>query len=291
LASDDAAQLVALKPPPIRVAVDASDPFFFENSVMAFSHGQDLLSLVDGTAEGSEFDVTLAKGTAPDAPLAIIFEPTGESVWWKSLGDEVEVGAARVLVENHPALRHLEPAAITFVGARQITPPAGAQILVVDDRDTPLIYLARREGHSAMVVNIDPLAADFYFSAWFPVLIHSAATYLAGRDLPLAASYKLGAPVPIPGARDDSIARVTFDEANSKEVRGKWWDGAEQLGFFHIENETGTWPVGISLLAAEETLLDNRAAASTDGPGYLLTILAIVALTAESLLYHRRKVG
>ena len=37
LASDNTAQLAAIRPPPIRIAVDASDPFFFENSVIAFN--------------------------------------------------------------------------------------------------------------------------------------------------------------------------------------------------------------------------------------------------------------
>lgn len=298
LAADNTARLVAIKPPPIRVAVDASDPYFFENSVVAFSAGHDLLALVDAASEDARPDVTLAKGTTPEARLAIIFQPAGESPWWSELGDEVEAGAPRVVVEDHPALRHLDPAAITFVGARQLTPPEGAQILVTDDRDLPLIYIASRGDRSAVVVNIDPLAADFYFSAWFPVLVHSAAAHLAGRELPLAAAYRPGDAVPVPGARDDTVSKLSLSETDQTDVRGKWWTGPERIGFFELENESGTWPVGVSLLATEETMLDNAAATSTEkplsrgrAPAYLLTVLAIVVLTGESLLYYRRKVG
>ena len=58
------------------------------------------------------------------------------------------------------------------------------------------------------------------------------------------------------------------------------------------------WPLAVSVLASEESLLDNQSSTSSDkplsrgrAPGYLLSVLAIVILTAESLLYHRRKVG
>jgi hypothetical protein len=305
LAADNTAQLVAIRPPPVRMAVDATDPFFFENSVLAFAEGHDLLALV-GDDDESPADVSLAKGAAPDMPHAIIFQPEGDSPWWSDLGDEVEVAAPRVIAEDHPALRHLDPAAISFVGARQLTPPEGAQVLVTDERGVPLIYVASRGGQSAVVVNIDPLAADFYFSAWFPVLVHSAGTYLVGRELPLAASYRPGDAVPIPGARDDTFSQLNNLERQvdaqlstlNTQLHGKWWTGAADLGFYQLENESGDWPVGISLLAAEETMLDNTDATNTDkplsrghAPAYWLTVLAIGVLAAESLLYHRRKVG
>ena len=62
----------------------------------------------------------------PNSELAVIFQPAGESDWWSELGDEVEAGAARVLIENHPVLRHLDATSILFVGACPIAPAAGA---------------------------------------------------------------------------------------------------------------------------------------------------------------------
>jgi len=319
LASDNTAQLAAIRPPPIRVAVDASDPFFFENSIVAFSQGTDLLTLVtgrspDGTNTNQEDEksvhVTLAKGSAPEVPRAIVFQPEGEGPWWSNLGEEVATGAPRVLVEGHPALRHLDPTAISFVGARQLTPIEGAQVLVADENDLPLIYKATRGDRSVLVVNIDPLAADFYFSAWFPVLIHSAATHLVGREWSLAASYRPGDAIPIPGATEESLSQFTLSRwqpdgeqlsaasSEKSEVRGKWYSEANRIGFYEIENSSGTWPVGVSLLADEESLLTDSDTKSTEkplsrgfAPAYLLTVLAIVVLAAESILYHRRKVG
>ena len=53
-----------------------------------------------------------------------------------------------------------------------------------------------------------------------------------------------------------------------------------------------------SLLSQSETLLENEQVEDTSkpisrghAPAYWLTVLAIVVLTIESLLYHRRKVG
>lgn len=330
LESDNLAYLSANQPPPVRVAVDASDRFFLEHSVLAFSQGKNLLTLVTSPAQNippSETDssaqpqiannphITLAKGATPDAPLAILFQPEGNSPWWSHLGNEVETGTPRVIAEGHPVLRHLDPATISFVGARQLTPIEGAQVLVADENDLPLIYKATRSGRSVVVVNIDPLAAEFYFSAWFPVLVHSAATHLAGREIPLAASYRPGDAIPIPGASEKSVSQFyrvdpqTSDErpgdnrlpestSEKSDVQGKWLSAADRIGFYEIKNASGKWAVGVSLLASEETVLTNANAESTNkplrrghAPAYLLTVLAIAVLTIESLLYHRRKVG
>lgn len=335
LASDNTAHLVALRPPPIRVAVDASDPFFFENSVLAFSQGNgtqgggaqghDLLTLADRltagktasdeTAENSPemasgAEVTLAMGTTPEATRTILFQPAGDGPWWSELGEEVVTGAPRVIAEDHPVLRHLNIASISFVGARQLVPIEGAQVLVADENEVPLIYKATRGERSVVVVNIDPLAADFYFSAWFPVLIHSAATHLVGRELPLAASYRPGEAIPIPGAGEKSVSQFLRSElptsdtnslkptTNDTEVHGKWFSEADHIGFYEIENRSGVWPVGVSLMATEESLLNNDSDERTTkplsrgrAPAQWLTLLAIVVLAAESLLYHRRKVG
>ena len=206
LSTDNVAYLVAAHPDPLRIAVKSEDRFFLENSVLAFSRGADLLTLVREKPE-----VVLANGVAPDGDKVLIFQPTGESPWWKDLGDEVEAGAPRLMVENHPALRHLDPLSISYVGARRLTPPPGAQVLVADDRGLPLIYRARHDNRTAIVVNMNPVAGNFYFSAWFPVLVYSASMDLAGRENPLAATYRPGDAAPIPGG--DGEDRLNMDNA------------------------------------------------------------------------------
>jgi hypothetical protein len=300
LAVDNTAYLFLAKPQAVRVAVESSDRFFLENSVQAFSQGESLLTLVKENP-----DVVLAKGAAPKADFSIIFQPAVESIWWTKLGDEVAAGAPRVLVEDHPALRHLDPSSIPFVGARQIAPIAGAQILVADDSGLPLIYKARHGNQTAVIVNLDPVAAEFYFSAWFPVLVHSAVTHLAGHETTLAAAHRSGEPVLIPGGRGDVTTkiippvvheRVSPDE--SVQVTGELFRGGNELGFYALENSTGKFTVGESLLSASETLLNNESSRSNNqplsrgqSPAGWLTVLAIIALSAESILYHRRKVG
>jgi hypothetical protein len=300
LADDNTAYLMVAKPDPIRVKVESPDPFFLENSVQAFARGEQLLTLVK---EGAA--VVLAKAAAPKTELAIIFQPTGESDWWTKLGDEVEAGAARVLIEGHPVLRHLDATSIPFVGARQITPAAGAQILVTDDSGLPLIYKARHGNRTAVVVNIDPVAAEFYFSAWFPVLVHSAVTHLAGRENPLAAAYRPGVAVPIPAGRDDVVTKITAPQQTKTdspvaklETTGAWFRGIDKLGFYKLENSAGKYTIGASLFSPAESLLNNDEVAERHeaisrgrSPAAWLTLLAIVALAAESILYHRRKVG
>jgi hypothetical protein len=294
LPSDNTAYLAALHPDPIRMAVRSEDRFFLEKSVEAFSRSAGLLTLVSDKP-----DIVLATASVPkDDAKAILFHPTGKSPWWKDLGEEIEVAAPRVLVKNHPALRHLDPTSIPFVGARRLTPPPGAQILVADDHGLPLIYAARRDSHAAIVVNMDPVAAEFYFSAWFPVLVHSASTYLAGRETPLSATYRPGDSAPIPGASEDTVSTWTTAAGKETQVRGKWLTLDDQLGYSELSNASGHWFVGSSLLAETETLLDNKEASSTSesisrgrSPTQWLTLLAIVVLASESVLYHRRKVG
>jgi hypothetical protein len=300
LSEDNTAYLVVAKPDPIRVAVESPDPFFLENSVQAFARGEQLLTLVKDSPA-----VVLGKSVAPKADLAIIFQPIGDSDWWTKLGDEVEAGAARVLVEGHPVLRHLDATSIPFVGARQITPAAGAQVFVADDNGLPLIYKARHGNRTAVVVNIDPVAAEFYFSAWFPVLVHSAVTHLAGRENSLAAAYRPGESVPIPAGRDEILTKIAppqpikSDSAATRlETTGAWFRGIEKLGFYTLQNPAGKHTIGASLFSPAESLLNNDEVADKHeaisrgrSPTAWLTLLAIVALAAESILYHRRKVG
>jgi hypothetical protein len=190
-----------------------------------------------------------------------------------------------------------------------------------------------------VVVNIEPVAAEFYFSAWFPVLVHSAVTHLVGHETVLPAAHRSGDPIRIPGGRDDVVTKISlpspvarrnqasnqftsrrehvrpatnpptnassFSPVGDSEssttftsVTGDTFRAASSVGFYTLENASGIFTVGNSLLTSAETLLNNEASQSNNealsrgySPAMWLTALAIVALTAESVLYHRRKVG
>lgn len=293
LTEDNTAFLCARRPPPIPITVESSDQFFFQQCVLAFSGEAGLLSLVEENPQ-----LVLAKAQSTTAERAIIFQPAGESTWWSDLGNELENIVPRVLIEDHPLVRHFDPASVVYLGARQLQAPAGAQVLVASDGGVPLIYLVNQTGKKAVVVNIDPVAAEFYFSAWFPVLVHSAALHLAGREDPLLATYPVGDLVPIPGAENDSFTDVAAPDGATASIRGKQFNELEQLGFYHATREKDHWEIGCSLLAEQETLLGNEEIVETSdpitsgsSPAQWLTILAVVVVTAESVLYHRRKVG
>lgn len=289
LAADNRAYLVARRPEPVRVSVAAENRFFFERSVAAFSNTE-LLQLVDSNEQ-----IVLCEGLAADAERVIVFHPQGESPWWSELGEELDALAPEVLIEEHPIIRHLDATTIRFTGARRLAAPAGSQTLVAADDGTPLVYVARNAGRSAVVVNLDPQAAEFFFSAWFPVLVHSAATHLADRGETPLASYAPGMSAKLPGESPESLAAP---DKTTIAVSGDRFDQFQQLGFYGSREEGAPALLSSSLLAKDETLLDNASATETSQPiasgrplAYWLTLLAIGLLTGESLLYHRRKVG
>ena len=276
LAADDRAYLSVTEPPPLRVAVESEDAYFLEHSVLAFGGSAGPLRLVEEDPE-----VIVAKGR-PDgeARLSVLFQPTGESEWWEELGAELGAVVPRVEVPDHPALRYLDVQALSFAGARSLRAPVGSLILVAGDRGEPLIYSVTHGERSAFVINLDPGQADFYLSAWFPVMVHAMATSLAGRADELAVTYAPGATVNIPGVGEERYGPL------------------EGPGFVEIENRAGSWLIACSLLAPSETLLDNSAVVDTSQPirrglppWVWLIIAAVVLVTLEELLYHRRKVG
>lgn len=299
LEKDNVAWLAVPEIRPVRVQVAAEDRFFFQTSVLAFERGSGLLQLVDENPE-----IVIDKGSAPStsqAELSVIFTPDGDSPWWKTLGGETVAVAPRVMIEDHPVLRHVDVASIAFIGAREIVPADGSLVLVESESGAPLIYRASHDGKTALVINLDPIASEFYFSAWFPTLIHGTSTYLAGRQEELAAVYRPGDSAPVPGYRDSNSPKaiVTLPDGESTaDVFGGEFGPIESLGFYEMENPSGAWPLGSSLITAAESVLDNAAIAATaepvsrgHAPAYWLVVLAILLLIGESILYHRRKVG
>ncbi len=289
---DNVAYLVARKDPPIAVDVVAADRFFLNQSVLAFSHQSGLLELVDKDSQ-----ITLALGVAPEVPRAIVLGPSGESPWWEDLGSEIDVAAPRLVVEDHPVLRHIDPTTIRFVGAKQLVAPPGSQVLVESETGIPLIYVVTKTGASSVVVNLDPVAAEFYYSAWFPVLVHSAAIHLGGREEPLLAVYNPPATVSIPGFDDQAPTTQTTPEGQQEPLSSRTI-AIDSLGFYEIESGQQQWLLSSSLLSAEESMLNDEELAETEqpiaqgsAPAHGLTLFAILLLTVESLLYYRRKVG
>ena len=196
---------------------------------------------------------------------------------WSKVGEEIAAPVPKVLAKDHPLLRYLDAETMTFAGARQITAPTGAVVLVADESGPPLIYLMRQGAQTVCVVNLDPLAAQFYLSAWFPVLIHNAAAHLTHREDMPPATLPTGSSARVPGIADPTPYGPLLTTG------------------FH---ETGEWTFAASLVSPEESLLKNdtlkesvKPIASGEAPSYWLLVLALGVLVGESILYDRRKVG
>ena len=145
LAKDNTAYLIAAAHRPISVNIAAKDRFFFESCVQAFSGSEGILTLSEEPGQ-----LVLAESLSPEVPLAIIFNPAGDSRWWDDLGDPVsESVVPRTAIEDHPALRHLDASAMPFVGARSLVAPEGSLVLVESDRGLPLIYQMNAGARSA----------------------------------------------------------------------------------------------------------------------------------------------
>ncbi|MGJ8723199.1 MAG: vWA domain-containing protein [Roseibacillus sp.] len=273
----------------IRVAVASEQPYFFERSLEAFSRAGGLQMTSPDSAE-----VILTDQGQTAANQLIVFSPQGESVWWQDLGDTLEPPVPLIKAEGHPLLRHLEAEGINFTGARQLTAPEGSVVLVESETGVPLLYKARHEGQRALIVNLDPPAAEFFLSPWFPVLVYDGARNLTGEESSLRTVYPVGSRIPFPTTGESEPLWTNpsqkITQTNEAEVREsglhKLQLGAEQRLF------------GVSLLRSEETLLDGSGPAGSDVPlergqllGWWLLALALILVSAESILYHRRKLG
>ena len=136
-----------------------------------------------------------------------------------------------------------------------------------------------------MVINLDPDEGDFFLSPWFPVIVHNAATALAGRGSPPQSVFGTGSVATIAGGATPPLGKVRTDETFLVNHSGHW------------QAASGAW-FGGALLSEPETVLDAKGPAATalpiergHPPLVWLLVLALVLLAGESLLYHRRKVG
>jgi hypothetical protein len=272
--------LAARRPVSIRIA--AKDDYFFGRCVDAFALTGGLLIRVD---QGG--DLVIVQGAAPADGQLLVFAPEGESPFWKTIGDGIEVQAVESKVRDHPLVRNLDLDAIRFEGARKITPADGSLILATSESGAPLIWKSQAAGRTAVVVNLDPAQGDFFLSPWFPAMIHGAAFHLADRAEPMLAVYSTGTRLTSPGAYSNPSGAV-FKDAMVLEKRGR----------HQIDRAGIVTPFGSALLDEAESRLDATGPAASAKPvaqghplAFWLLVIAIIVLVSESLLYHRRKAG
>lgn len=292
LEADNTAHLIAHREPPIHVRVAAVESYFFDRAVEAFS---DLGGGLEAVADGGDIALSY-RGVAGEAPRSILFAPQGDSPWCSDLGDEIEAAAPRVLVEKHPVVQNIDPLSIGFAGARRLAAPKGSEVLVESEAGVPLIYVAKRSGKSAIVVNLDPVAAEFYYSAGFPVLVQAGAKHLMGRTDPPAASYPPSSPVRLPGVTAGATVEIARDGSGPLEPTTS--PSLPGPGFYTARSGERRWLLACSPLSVDESLLTPAIETAEETElvsgvriDHWLVVAALVGVTLESVLYHRRKVG
>ncbi|MCF7973468.1 MAG: BatA and WFA domain-containing protein [Phycisphaerae bacterium] len=295
LALDNRALMILQPQRPIRVQVVCDEPFFLTHSILAFARTSgDLTCVTDGA------DVVLASGVIPDAQQAVIFNPPEGTSWCGRFGSEVDRVRAQVQVQDHPVLRHCDIETLPFIGARQVELPEGSLVIAKNTDEVPLIYRVRDNERSALVINMDPQDSEFYYSAWFPVLVYNAAGTLMGRQQPLASAVPTGQSVEIPTLDlDNETTEVRInDQREAFRIHGQIYGPIRRIGFHSLNNRTGQWSFGADLFSPQETLLNNPETQTTANAirrgrpmSVLLAGLAIALLLAEAILYHLRKVG
>ena len=275
----------------VGVRIHASNPWFFQHCIQAFSRTGGLLELQQKNAA-----VTLAEGkVVSETPITIIFHPQGESTWWSNLGEEISSVVPKVLYPDHPIVRHLDISGIPFAGARKLTAPKKSLILVEAQDGTPLIYQSSQNGKSVVVLNMDPAQADFFLSPWFPAIIHSCTLHLAGRESRVAPLYTTGDSFTIPGNGSEAV--ITRPDGKKETLPSGSSITLSRAGAYHCSSGKDQWAFGAALLSPPDTHLQitsntsTRPLASGWPPSLWLLCAAILLLVIESILYHRRKVG
>jgi hypothetical protein len=292
LASDDIAPLGLNAPQPIPVQVVAKNPFFFQQCIAAFSRADSLFEIIDDFAR-----LFLAEGPPPDTETAIVFAPSGESPFWNDLGDELTPGAPEVVAKEHALVARIDPALLAFDGAKKLTAPAGAIVVLAHADGTPLLYTCSANGRRAVVLNFDPSREDFFLSPWFPVLVHDAAVLLTGRENNFPSTVATGTSVEVPGT--EAVSEATLRQGDKVGPLPPLTPVTiDRIGNYGFTRNSTNWQLGGAVLSAGES---GPAPAGSPPPEVKLAsgwplaawflLAALVALLAEELLYHRRKVG
>ncbi|MBN1974098.1 MAG: BatA and WFA domain-containing protein [Sedimentisphaerales bacterium] len=300
LDKDNIAYLAVPPKQTIRVAVDSNDAYFLQNSVLAFSQTSGDLVLTD-----SQPDIILSKGAPSEQGQSIVFDPEPSEGWWGGFGEQIENVLPRIIVKDHPLLEHCDIEAIPFIGAREVNLPGDSFVLVENSDHVPLIYRVRYGEKNAVVVNMNLKDSEFYYSAWFPVIIYNTARNLMGKSEQFASAYPTGSAISMPDIKDEDKWFVTYelpkesevaDDENKTEINESQFT-VRELGYYTFSNSSGQWQTGSGLFNKSQTMINNEVPDTSmpihrgTSPSVILSVLAMLILAAESILYQRRKAG
>jgi len=295
LARDNVAYAVVPEVHPIRVAVRAPKTLaFWQNCVEAFSEGTSGLQLVNDHP-----DLELFRGKVPSvsATRLAIFAPQGSSPFWKKISGEPTEASIRVLSAEHPLMRYANLDGRLVGGVQKIVPPDQAVVLAETDSGIPLIYKTTQNGRTAYVINFDPAQNDFFLRPLYPVLIWSLATELMGLEEVDSLSTRPGGVLNLPNPFVEGLAQTTnqppFNFSNQQ------IGPLRKMGFYTVTSGTNRMTVACSGAPLAEMQLNNKDVVASGSVSRKMSfplseiflVIALLILTLECVLYHRRKVG
>jgi len=291
LSEDNSAQLILRQLPKIPVSIPSGDNYFYQRCIEAITRSGGSLEITNSSNNSS---VSIVEGYVPEELTGdiILFSPAGVSPYWDNLGQEFAVNLAISKSNQHPTLRHSDIHQLNFSGAKKITAPENARVIVESENQIPLIYQINEPNRSLIVLNFNPALGDFFLSPAFPIIVYDTATYLSGNSARLASTYATGNQLTIAAEEIDS--QVTTPSSDKETITNQL--NLDQIGIYSWQNKGKKLQISTSLLSVNDSLLKSNISSSTlrkMNTGYPLSfwliVLGIVFLITESVLYHRRK--
>ena len=229
---------------------------------------------------------------------------------WPALaspGETVEQPTIGAWEEDHPALRHVNLAAAGIAQARALAPGPDAEV-IARAGDAPMIVALEREDLRGLALGWNLLDSDLPLRVGFPVLLSNLMRWLG--EPAIAGDVRIirpGDTVRVPVPPDATTAEVTDPEGRRQRVEPTGGEvafaGSERVGVYRLVagGEQLRWAADLrdaaesDLTPRTELTLGGRATATGEadmtGERHFwpwLAVLALVALLAEWLIYHRR---
>lgn len=269
-------------------------------------------SLTADQAPGAyeEYDLVIFDGASVPVP------PTSGAVLaidaggWSGLaarGETLEQPRIGSWDDDHPALRHVNLAAAGIAAAHTLIPGPGAEVLAQAD-GAPLVVALERDNLRSIALGWDLLDSDLPLRVGFPVLVSNLTRWLGGlsaeedvRIMRPGATVRYAvaaeveqATVQLPGGRTQRVDAIDGEAT---------FGGADRAGVYVMTagDQQFRWAMDLRDAAesdltprAELTLGERHVAATRQElrtERHLwpwLVVLAVLALVAEWVIYHKR---
>ncbi len=314
LSADDVAFTQATPPSARTVLVVGPENLFLEQALVVQPGLQVFrapsLTAAQAAEACAQYDIVIydrAEVPAPPASGAVMTIAADGWPALASLGETIEQPSIGAWEEDHPALRHVNLAAAGIAQARALAPGPDAEV-IARAGDAPMIVALEREGLRGLALGWDLLDSDLPLRVGFPVLLSNLTRWLGepAREGDVRI-IRPGETVRVPVPPDVATAEVTGPDGRRQRVEPMGGEvafaGSERVGVYRLTagDEQFRWAADLRDAAesdltprAELTMGGRRTAtgqADITGERHFwpwLAVLALVALLAEWLLYHRR---